>query len=132
MKQYRSRIFLVVFVLLATFALVYPLGAQEKGKPSSDPKFEEYRQAIKKAHGIDIRNFRDSLKGGKADGQPVTKYPLDQLIMGIKVEQEHTTSKSRALEISMDHLEEFPDYYTRLEKMEHEAEEAMKQKKPTK
>ncbi len=132
MRYHMSRFALSLFVFLLSFALVSPLWAQEKGKPSPDPKFEEYRQAIRKAYGIDIKAFKDGIKGGRADGQPITKYPLDQLIMGIKVEQEHTTSKLRALEISMDHLEEFPDYYTRLEKMEHEAEEAMKQKKQSK
>ena len=76
-------------------------------------KFDEYRAAIKKAHGIDIRNYKQKLKGGRADGKQVTDFDLDQLIMGIKVEQEHTTDKYTALEITMDHLAEFPDYYTR-------------------
>ena len=42
--------------------------------------------------------------------------------MGIKVEQEHTTDKYTALEITMDHLQEYPDYYTRLHEMEETAE----------
>jgi hypothetical protein len=33
-----------------------------------------------------------------------------------------------ALEIATDHLEEIPDYYTRLEKMENDAEAEMKAK----
>lgn len=41
-----------------------------------------------------------------------------QLRMGIKVEKEHTTSAKDAKEIALDHLNEFPDYYDRLEKME--------------
>lgn len=92
-------------------------------------KFEQYRQAIKKEFNIDIAKFKERLKGGKADGKKITKYNINQLIMGIKVELEHTSDKMTALEIAMDHLEEFPDYYTRLLKMEEEAEKELKQKK---
>ena len=42
----------------------------------------------------------------------------DELSMGINVETEHTKSKKKAKEIALDHLEEIPDYYTRLKKME--------------
>ena len=41
-----------------------------------------------------------------------------QLTKGIKVELEHTTDKSVAKEIALDHLAEFPDYYDRLETAE--------------
>jgi hypothetical protein len=41
--------------------------------------------------------------------------------MGIKVEMEHTTDPLIAKRISLDHLSEIPDYYTRLAKMEKEA-----------
>jgi len=41
-----------------------------------------------------------------------------QLRMGIKVELEHTTSRSEAREIALDHLREMPDYYSRLADME--------------
>ncbi len=37
-----------------------------------------------------------------------------QLEMGIKVEQEHTSDIQAATEIALDHLNEKPDYYTRL------------------
>lgn len=40
--------------------------------------------------------------------------------MGIEVEYEHTDNKYVAYRISMDHLAELPDYYTRLSKMEKE------------
>lgn len=46
-----------------------------------------------------------------------------ELEMGIEVEYEHTHEKSKAEEIAIDHLMEFPDYYTRLEKMEEKGEE---------
>jgi len=100
---------------------VYAQGEDQK-------KYEEYRKAIKKEYGIDIIHFRGNLKGGRADGKPITKYDLQQLLMGIKIEQEHTSNRMTALEIATDHLEEIPDYYTRLEKMENDAEAEMKAK----
>jgi len=45
-----------------------------------------------------------------------------ELSNGIKIEMEHTDSKPVAKRIALDHLAEFPDYYTRLAKMEKEAE----------
>jgi hypothetical protein len=44
-----------------------------------------------------------------------------ELAMGIAVEMEHTTCFLMALRISLDHLAEVSDYYTRLAKMESEA-----------
>lgn len=41
-----------------------------------------------------------------------------QLQKGIKVEMEHTKSKIKAKEIAMDHLDEDPKYYDKLEKIE--------------
>lgn len=41
-----------------------------------------------------------------------------QLAMGKRVEKEHTKSPKIAERIAKDHLQELPDYYTRLEKME--------------
>lgn len=117
---------MMCFCVVMVFCAAGPLCA---GQPDQAKKFEEYRTAIRNAQGIDIKNFRDSMKGGRADGQQITKYDLQQLIMGITVEQEHTTNKLRALEISMDHLEEFPDYYTRLHQMEEDAEKEMGKKK---
>lgn len=41
-----------------------------------------------------------------------------QLSKGIKVELEHTSDLKLAREIALDHLDEYPDYYDRLEKVE--------------
>ncbi|MBP1750296.1 MAG: hypothetical protein H6Q52_2835 [Deltaproteobacteria bacterium] len=112
--------------VITVFCTALPLCAQQ---PDQAEKFQEYRSAIQNAHGIDIRDFTDSMKGGRADGKQITRYDLQQLIMGVTVEKEHTTDKLRALEISMDHLEEFPDYYTRLHHMEEDAEKEKAQKK---
>lgn len=41
-----------------------------------------------------------------------------QLMMGIKVEKEHTDNEDKAKEIAMDHLWEDPRYYSKLKKIE--------------
>lgn len=43
---------------------------------------------------------------------------VDQLEMGMRVEMEHTSDMQAAMEIALDHLNEFPDYYTRLASVE--------------
>lgn len=64
------------------------------GKPT--PSFEE----IRKKHGVS----QEALQS--------------QLNKGIKIELEHTGNNKEAREIALDHLDEFPDYYDRLEKAE--------------
>ncbi len=61
------------------------------------------------------------------------KFDVEQFLMGINVELEHglrdsftnvTSDDSLTTgKIALAHLNEFPDYYTRLEKMEKEADE---------
>jgi hypothetical protein len=80
--------------------------------------FERYRKAIKDAYQIDITNFKEKFRGGTADGKPVTKYNLGELLEGIKWEREHADDSFIALEITMDHLEKIPDYNTRLCELE--------------
>lgn len=45
---------------------------------------------------------------------------LPELAKGVKVELEHTDNADVAREIALDHLDEYPDYYDRLEKVEKE------------
>lgn len=62
-----------------------------------------------------------------------TQVDLEEFRMGISVELEHGThdpetnvtddNKILTGKIALAHLREFPDYYTRLEKLEAEAEE---------
>jgi hypothetical protein len=92
--------------------------AQAQIRQSVELKFEEYRNAIKQAHQVDIKNFKDRIKGGSADGKAITDYDLKELLEGIKWEREHTSDSLLALEMAMDHLERIPDYYTRLCRME--------------
>ena len=78
----------------------------------------------------------DQLKGGKGDKHtPQTladkfSVPVDQinneLVMGTKVEMEHTDNESMAREVALDHLAEIPDYYTRLNKMENKGKKELK------
>ena len=70
---------------------------------------------------------------GDAIGVDWTRFDLEQFRMGMDVELEHGTHDpdtnvtdddvTVTAKIARAHLNEFPDYYTRLEKMEAEAEE---------
>lgn len=78
---------------------------------------------------------KDKIKGGKADKLSVEdiakKHDVTidsieiQIEMGKKIEMEHVDSEDLAEEIAMDHLDEIPDYYTRLKKMEKEAKKEL-------
>lgn len=69
--------------------------------------------------------------GGKL-GVDWSRFDVEQFRIGLDVELEHGTvnlntdvTNNDPLvtgKIALAHLNEFPDYYTRLEKMEHEAE----------
>lgn len=82
--------------------------------------------------GLDPDDFEEkiyfilgSLLGtGKAKKKKFTEKDADskELEMGIKVEMEHTSNKAISKRIALDHLAEFPDYYSRLLKMEKQAE----------
>lgn len=50
-----------------------------------------------------------------------------ELKFGIDIEMEHTDNKKIAKRIALDHLAEFPDYYTRLRKMESETKNEVKE-----
>ena len=78
---------------------------------------------------------KDKIKGGKADKMSITdiakKHDVSaesieaQIEIGKKIEMEHVDDESLAKEIAMDHLDEIPDYYTRLNKMEKEAKKEL-------
>jgi hypothetical protein len=64
------------------------------------------------------------LKSHRTVEQIAKKHRLEvsfiknQLKMGIPIEHEHTRNKTLATDIALQHLDEIPDYYTRLKKME--------------
>ncbi|MDQ7825592.1 MAG: DUF5661 family protein [Candidatus Eremiobacteraeota bacterium] len=74
----------------------------------------------------------EAKKIGETLGIPWDKFDVEQFRMGMDVELEHgfrdiatnvTGDDSLVTgKIALAHLNEFPDYYTRLEKMEKEAE----------
>ena len=55
-----------------------------------------------------------------------------QLDMGIPIEHEHTKNKTLATDIALQHLEEIPDYYSLLKKMEASAKKEHKKFKDVK
>ena len=69
----------------------------------------------------------DNLKPYKTVEQIAKKHRMDvsdiqkQLDMGAPIEHEHTKNQKLAVEIALQHLDEIPDYYTRLKKMEADA-----------
>jgi hypothetical protein len=63
--------------------------------------------------------------------KPVTVASLRaQLKTGTQVEKEHTNDLRIARQIALDHLFEFPDYYTRLRKMEKQAKKDWRKRCP--
>ena len=76
-----------------------------------------------------------SIKPHKTVEQIAKKHRLEvsfvknQLEMGIPIEHEHTKNKNLATDIALQHLDEIPDYYTRLKKMEASAEKSHKKYK---
>ena len=65
-------------------------------------KFKSHKtvEQIAKKHGVDVAFIEKQLK------------------IGHKVEHEHTTNSDLAMDIALQHLDEIPDYYDRLKKME--------------
>jgi hypothetical protein len=61
-----------------------------------------------------MKTFEKFFKGVNSD----IEYNPQQLKMGVDVEMEHTDNKEVAETIAKQHLEEDPEYYTKLKKME--------------
>jgi hypothetical protein len=78
------------------------------------------------------------IKSHKTVEQIAKKHRLDvsfiqkQLDMGEPIEHEHTQDHDLAKDIALQHLDEIPDYYTRLKKMEADAKKHHKQFKDVK
>jgi hypothetical protein len=85
-----------------------------------------------------ITNSEDAKFYGEKLGVDWSKFDVEQLRMGMDVELEHGKIDPQTnvtnddplitVKIALAHLNEFSDYYTRLEKMEHEAEAFHKNK----
>jgi hypothetical protein len=83
--------------------------------------------------GFKTFHFRRGEKKGELLGVDWSKFDVEQFRMGLDVELEHGISVLQTNvtqddeiitgKIALAHLNEFPDYYTRLEKMEKDAKE---------
>ena len=90
-----------------------------------------------KSDESDIEKAKDHIKGGLSDNLSIeqiaekhgvsVKSIKKQIKLGKKIEMEHTDDPNKAKEIARDHIYEFYDYYTRLEKMENEAKKENKE-----
>ena len=84
------------------------------------------------------KKLKEQLKPFKSVEQIAKKHRLDvsfiqrQLDMGEPIEHEHTKDHKLAMEIALQHLDEIPDYYTRLKKMEASAKKEHKKFKDVK
>jgi hypothetical protein len=82
--------------------------------------------------------MNEQLKPYKTVEEIAKKHRLEvsfiqkQLDMGAPIEHEHTKNKKLATEIALQHLDEIPDYYTRLKKMEADAKKHHKKFKDVK
>ena len=82
--------------------------------------------------------MNEQLKSYKTVEQIARKHRMDvsdiqkQLDMGAPIEHEHTNNQKLAVEIALQHLDEIPDYYTRLKKMEASAKKEHKKFKDVK
>lgn len=64
-----------------------------------------------------VKPYRSPQEISKRTHVPLSKI-MKQVKMGTKVEGEHTTSKSSARITALQHVDELPDYYTKLKKVE--------------
>lgn len=90
-----------------------------KKNPISKPINKMFKSAANKNR---IKIESEKIKGGEAKGMSLKdlakKHEVDikdiekEIKVGTKIEMEHTDSKEIAKEIAMDHIAEFPDYYT--------------------
>jgi len=103
---------------------------QKRSFPESifDGKKKKVRKKKQSANPGPLKEEKESIKGGLADGMSLKdiadKHNVEvseirtQYEMGVKVEMEHTENIKQAQEISKDHLEEDPKYYSKLKDME--------------
>lgn len=116
------------------FNLYKSSGETYYGVRISDKLEKELAKRIQRVEDFsktDVIEKSEKIKGGLADKKTVeelaahhktlVKKIYDEIEIGKKVEMEHTDDPDEALEVTMDHLWEVPDYYTRLTKMEREA-----------
>jgi hypothetical protein len=80
---------------------------EEEKDPKGPVKSYKSPQELAKKHGVSLEQIKKQLK------------------MGTKVEFEHTTSKEEARITALQHLDELPNYYTKLKKIETQNESSI-------
>lgn len=98
---------------------------KDKPKTTPMPKAEIHKKIHYATKAIDVfyKLAEKCLEDGLADKMNVKPSDVKkkELSMGIEVEKEHTPNMDQRKQISLDHLSEIPNYYTRLDKLEEEA-----------
>jgi hypothetical protein len=77
---------------------------------------QSFQQYLREADLLDVpvKTPEELAKKHKVSVDSINR----QIEMGIPSEKEHTTNTAAARRIALAHLDELPDYYTRLKKME--------------
>ena len=96
----------------------YFLNDQPADQPANQPQIQQSEDKMNW-----YKKAKKGIPGGIADKKKPSDFNKKQLDRGGKVEMEHTRYKDLAKDIAKDHLEEFPNYYTELDKMENKLEE---------
>jgi hypothetical protein len=88
---------------------LYPKGWKEMDGMGMghEPESDEIDQIAK-----DKEEAGEMIPGGKGEGKSALEFDPEQILMGMRVEMEHTDDPMYALEITIDHLTEDPEYYT--------------------
>jgi hypothetical protein len=102
----------------------FKVSSTTKKNPSAKKVSTNFKRSLSstKPRVSDIKAESEEIEGGKAQKMSVNdlakKHSVSveeikkELEVGLKIELEHTKSKEIAKEIAMDHIAEFPDYYT--------------------
>lgn len=95
---------------VSEFGIDEEVEKQPNGVIDEPPKPSKSPESIAQKHGVSLKSIQSQLK------------------KGIKVETEHTDDLDQARIIALQHLEEVPDYYDKLKKVEESHKELEKEK----
>lgn len=93
----------------------------EKDNEKIDPKKQKGSMVTNNINDKVTTNVTLEAMAGKHKDLPLQALNKTQLKLGIDVEKEHSDTFGQKLQIAKDHLAEIPDYYSRLNKMEDDA-----------
>ena len=100
-----------------------PVLRGSKSTPQGKNVTKNWKSSLSKTRPkVKMKIESEEIKGGEAEGLTVQdiakkhKVPIGnirkEIKLGTKIEMEHTDSKAKAKEIAMDHITEYPDYYS--------------------